>query len=612
MSTKNCRKGKEFAFKQTLEIASRFLKGLDSPYSLHLETLLSKGAYREFYDACKGFTPHTHAELYDDFRSFFTDYSASSVLSKYGNLPGVSEDKAAVAIQKFVDSETRCRETNRRFSSLSIGSSHPLWAWQILKAARKNIESCLGEFSWDSAVLRMDFGPGASVGLPRRRSHRLYKFGHLRPTTTGECAVLASHLFEWLPQWRIASDTSDMVRPTMEIVAGSSITTVPKNAETDRVIAIEPLLNMFCQKGIGGVIRSSLRRVGINLNDQTRNQELAKAGSTDGSLATIDLSAASDSIASSLVEMLLPERWVTAMKICRSPVCVLPDGTVHRLEKFSSMGNGYTFELESLIFWAIAKACCAHLGIGVTSVSVYGDDIIVPVEAVELLIDALSYVGFKTNVSKSFWSGSFRESCGKHFWRGCDVTPMYVKDDVHTVEELLWAANATKRLSYRLHGIGYGCDSRLFDTWSYIVSKLPPSVAKLSIPEGFGDGALVRDLDEARPTRHRFMDAWKVRLLTRLYHTVRPGGQPALMLSLFTRERRKPRAAHYLDRLPYHTLSGGGKALYGRIQLGRVLKEHGVKRKDAPEGVQTGSFRVAIVKSYVSQWDGLGPWSSWF
>lgn len=142
---------------------------------------------------------------------------------------------------------------------------------------------------------------------------------------------------------------------------GNKVTTVPKNSKTDRVIAIEPLMNMYVQKGIGGAIRHSLRSVGINLNDQTSNQRLAREGSLQGKLATVDLSSASDSVSLLLVEELLPPDWVAAIKLCRSPCGVLPDGSVINYQKVSSMGNGFTFELESLIFWAACSSVCQYL-----------------------------------------------------------------------------------------------------------------------------------------------------------------------------------------------------------------------------------------------------------
>jgi hypothetical protein len=62
-----------------------------------------------------------------------------------------------------------------------------------------------------------------------------------------------------------------------------------------------------------------------------------------------------------------------------------------------------------------------------SSVSVYGDDMIAPVDAFETIVDLLESLGFKVNLSKTFSKGKFRESCGIDAWDGVNVTPSYVK-----------------------------------------------------------------------------------------------------------------------------------------------------------------------------------------
>jgi hypothetical protein len=86
------------------------------------------------------------------------------------------------------------------------------------------------------------------------------------------------------------------------------------------------------------------------------------------------------------------------------------------------MGNGATFSLETLIFASILDACCGH-----ARYSVYGDDLIVPRDNVARVIMALKYVGFIVNTDKSYTDGPFRESCGKDYYRGTDITPFYLR-----------------------------------------------------------------------------------------------------------------------------------------------------------------------------------------
>lgn len=239
-----------------------------------------------------------------------------------------------------------------------------------------------------------------------------------------------------------------------DLVRGNRFTTVPKDGKTDRGIAIEPLGNLFCQLGWGRILKQRLSRVGLHTkhfggyfqleedtparryNDgQAIHRELARVGSRDDSWATIDLSDASDTVSLELVRWLLPPDWFRVLSACRSPA-TLADGKWIRLEKFSSMGNGFTFELETLVFCALS---CAVAGLkpGVDCF-VYGDDIIVPKRSAADVLAILSLSGFIPNEDKSHISGRFRESCGGDYFDGVDVRPVFIKklelDVIETME----------------------------------------------------------------------------------------------------------------------------------------------------------------------------------
>jgi hypothetical protein len=169
---------------------------------------------------------------------------------------------------------------------------------------------------------------------------------------------------------------------------------------------------------------------------------LARLGSLNGSLATLDLSSASDSISYELVSLLMPPCWFTILDEVRSPIVDI-DGEEHKCEMFSSMGNGFTFELESLLFYALAKAT-AYFTRTRGKISVYGDDIIVPVQMAEHLTQVLDYFGFSLNPEKSFWSGPFRESCGGHYHLGEDITPFFIRKPIKTLVDLIHLLNAVR------------------------------------------------------------------------------------------------------------------------------------------------------------------------
>lgn len=557
------------------------LQGLDTDLALSCLGDLLNGRYREYLGRT------VDASQYDDWRAFYRDYISVNLLSKFPNFD-LDIDREKVALDKFLLSEQSCKDANLRLASLYRGGipfSSPLVP--VFHSARLKIERLLGDFSWDEAEQGFGFGPGACIGLGHRNGDSWYKFGVKTPSTTRANAALAECALKRSPTWlRYVSDNfGKEASDCLKIVEGNRITTVPKSAKTNRVIAIEPQMNMFIQKGIGSVIRRRLKRVKVNLDSQEHNQLLAKAGSQDGSLATIDLASASDSISLALVELLLPEDWVTAIKLCRSPVGTLPDGTLLRYQKVSSMGNGYTFELQSLIFWALSTSVMSYLKDLDRRFAIYGDDIIVPTGCVDVLIGVLEYAGFKTNVEKSFWSGPFRESCGKHYFSGHDVTPFYIREGVDSNERLLWLANSIKRLAHRLSGYGYGCESDLQASYNEVVALLPRPLRKPTIPFNFGDGALAGDLDEVCPRRHRYFDAYIVRTLSRRYSSFRGCDEPMLLKSLQALEK-KP-----------------GSFLALPLLLG-PFGEPGVDLCKIP----LQRYKLAFVKGLASQWEGLGPW----
>lgn len=189
-------------------------------------------------------------------------------------------------------------------------------------------------------------------------------------------------------------------------VEGSRFSTVPKNNEKDRPINIEPLANVLLQRMVGNGIRASLKKhVNVDLESL---QDTHRVRIADLTVATIDLSNASDSVSISLCEFLLPPRILSAIKSCRSDMVLGLDGSYHLTKKVSSMGNGFTFELMTVILTALGKVFDENA-------SVYGDDIIIRRDAAPSLIDCLVEVGFEVNKDKSFIKGPFRESCGANW-----------------------------------------------------------------------------------------------------------------------------------------------------------------------------------------------------
>jgi hypothetical protein len=436
-----------------------------------------------------------------------------------------SPEKEAKTWERFHGAELSCHTANQRIAKWSLNHHPKFWG---MVAAR--IRDALGRFDWDECSKFFAFGPGATTRLPRASSYAAYKYSGIPESTSGN-ARLASVAIAMVPLWKqsvsllMRESSDDPVR----VVDGNRVIAVPKNYKTDRTIAKEPCMNIYVQKGIGRVIRHRLKRLGVDLDDQTRNQRAAREGSEREVLATIDLSMASDTLPRELVHWLLPPEWVWALEQARSPVGVLPSGQKIHYQKFSSMGNGYTFELESLVFWAIVQECILPFNINETdsSVCVYGDDLVVPSAHYGTICERLLEAGFTPNPDKSFASGPYRESCGKHYYLGSDVTPFYVRKPVESLDRLFLVHNNVYRW-----GVRTGTDV------SAVLNKLrelaPASWREPRLPDGYGDGAFIGSVDEIQMDSHPHgWEFWQVKALSRMAEELAdnlPDGQ--LLVSL--------------------------------------------------------------------------------
>lgn len=443
------------------EVFFALCKGIDTPVSL--------GAWLRYR--------YSHTELasmdirprdYDSTAAFKADYAACSLLSKYKGLrTGI--DLEGVALQKFKQSEVACKETNERFRRLETVKNSRLHGY--LHSAQRKISKLLGPFSLFAVSESYGWGPGATLEISRRRAFVDSKVCELPITVSRSARSLLRNTIEQDLHWSATILRTYPEGPyclldnVFELREESRVETVPKNAKTHRIIAVEPRGNGFLQKGFGGYIRDRLRTVGVNLDDQTRNQELARQAGKMG-LATLDLRAASDTISKEVIYSLLPYDWAASLDAVRTRRSLLPSGEVVVLEKFSSMGNGFTFELESMIFWALVQSVIDehHRG-GV--VAVYGDDLIFPSDCSTEVCMTLQFCGFTVNDEKSFFDGRFYESCGKHYFDEQEVTPAYQKEELDELTQFIRFGNRLIRLAQRLGSSGF-LDSRVEASWRCI------------------------------------------------------------------------------------------------------------------------------------------------
>jgi hypothetical protein len=436
---------------------------------------LDTGAYSSLLQWADSYGGALHATAYET-------YKASQLVALIKKYPFPAQELALQARQlakdKFLAAEKRCRRYNLKFHRLNMGR------WSREESSLQRMASYIRYVLGDQPDLQRiysecDFGPGASIGVHGQLTNIARKF----LSDSWSCTPSASHyarsalagdplVWEMMAsrsRERPSSfDNEDRLEPIpprerfsngnqfcwdiekfnieffdkVRFVQHNKIVFVPKTALVDRTIAVEPLMNGYVQKGVDVYMRRCLKRVGLDLSDQRRNRDLAKLGSKPGQddpFVTIDLSSASDSITTEVVRRLLPPDWFDLLNSLRSKEYEL-DGVKAPYEKFVSMGNGFCFPLETLLFASVCQLYALP-----DDFVVYGDDIIVRQSCAEAVLHMLRYIGFRHNTNKTFLSGPFRESCGADWFEGLDVRPLALDYELDSLESIIKFHNLSLR-----------------------------------------------------------------------------------------------------------------------------------------------------------------------
>jgi hypothetical protein len=305
------------------------------------------------------------------------------------------------------------------------------------------------------------------------------------------------HRIYLFPNWGLSRQLpeSDIREPGNERPV--RVITVPKTQKTPRIIAIEPTCMQYMQQAVleviyDGVDEDFVLSSLIGFLDQTPNQELARKGSIDGKLATLDLKEASDRVSNQLVLNMLSSypHLNDAVQATRSRKADVPGHGVKRLAKFASMGSALCFPFEAMTFLTLIflgierelsrpltkKDVRSFLG----KVRVFGDDIIVPKEYTRSVVRELEAFGFLVNSSKSFWNGLFRESCGKEYYAGQDVSITRVRTGLPTQRKDAREVLATSSLRNQLYRAGLWRTVAFLDEW--LGTKIPYPVVEETSP----------------------------------------------------------------------------------------------------------------------------------
>lgn len=487
-------------------VALRILKALDIDEARLIADHIVNNRWDELVNTKFDPLHHQHKSV-DLFRRVCL---AQEFLRKADFLP-TTIDRAQVARDGFLSNERQCFNANRHLEKFR--DCPALWAkvdvafYEILLRARAWMKKTLGPVP---TSLNGRFGPGAvfeSAAWSHRETMTSYDKLRNKPCQSQNVTPqLVDHLVwetAFAEAWAAACPTR--LFPTTR---GNRFTTVPKDATKDRGIAIEPGINVLGQLAVGDALKLRLLRRGIDLRGvsdryhpvlnrlgiqygrpwkgQSLHREMARTSSLSGSHATIDLSNASDTICRVLVELLLPDDWYSLLSELRSPFTRFSptgrkrDERWYSLEKFSSMGNGYTFELETLVFCSLAHAIGAKIGV---DTFVYGDDIIVPESLTADLLAVLQYVGMTPNKKKTFTGAEtyFRESCGGDYFLGHDVRPFYIKEQPH--DPATWISLANNLWCWSLKW----SMPELMAVRASVLDLIPADIRRCRGPEELGD-----------------------------------------------------------------------------------------------------------------------------
>jgi hypothetical protein len=506
------------------------------------------------------------------------------------------------AYDKFIAVNNRCSEW-----SLNLQFS---WEEELVGLLKKELDDFFHpggdhlDLSPEAIFDRGRCGPGASLGANGVDFYTKLFSSHLTATSLEVYYQYA----RWCavdPKWRDAEFQRLTSFGLPSITHESQFTFVPKNRDTLRTICTEPNLNMFAQLGIGAILEDRLRtRFGIDFGNQpSRNAELARLGSIGGAIDTIDLESASDSIGLKMLEEVLPDWVFETLLWYRCPLTRVRGKQV-KLNMISTMGNGYTFPLQTIIFSCAVQAVlkqfdapCRRADLSWSPWGVFGDDIACPSFMTARLVRLLSLLGFQVNREKSYTEKymTFRESCGSDYFLGHNVRGVYIKT-LKTPQSRFVAINLLNEWSAR-----WGIPLRRS------VGYLRDSVRVLAIPPWVGLDAGIRVPLEALYSGHIMVyrsKRWKYSYLFRCYEAVVPS------LRVLDDVVAIPRNLNHVPRRAYNPHGLLVAAIGGYLKGGRIPLA--LKQGESPcYRMRTGvtPFWAPTVEQIRSQ--GSGFWECW-
>ena len=322
--------------------------------------------------------------------------------------------------------------TNAKFLKLQETLAANYWrprsfrCHQVIRRARQIVRRVLDGFDPQGDIQRGRFGTKATVECPATHAYIDEKLLH-RPLTGSR-----GHI-QWLnnailPNDQLLCSILKDNRHGYSEVWDLAQVNVPKKFNIDRGINPNTLFGSLYSDIIGRNIEAALRKEGLDIKKlQHKHGVYAEQASTHGRWATADMSDASHGFLSNLLNALLPRKWYRAVMfgVIRS---VEVDGRVSRLESIMTMGIGFTFPMQTLLFYCLLLAI-RDLSQCMGKISVYGDDLVYPTKMHKYVVGIFKDLGFKLNLDKTFVHSHFRESCGSDYFKGEMVRPFAPEEE---------------------------------------------------------------------------------------------------------------------------------------------------------------------------------------
>lgn len=446
----------------------------DSGFCSNLQTSIVNGEIPRIRELLP--TP----DFNSDVSQFKATYQIESVVKRFRFQKDTYSD--ADLIKKSIDSFI---DTQHRVAAVSLDDVSA-FSHTVLDLAAAYIRKVLGLYSDEEHRTLCRFGRRASVGIPAREACEGSRWELPISGSSEQISWFDSEMsqIDSVQEYWIRQLDSDPSRSVYRETSSLKLTLVPKTFKSLRSIMPNTTIGSYMSFGLGEMIRRRLKRAGYDISTlQQRHKYLAREASVHGQHVTLDLSAASDSISVALVQRLFPKDWFDILTRSRIGVVELPDKRRIESQTFCTMGIGYTFPLQTLVFLSLLFAVQATMydRLDRRTISVYGDDMIYAVRMHSQVLSVFEEVGFIVNIDKSFHEGHFRESCGGDYFRGVDVRPFQPRNGATHVSKLAYEAILYKYINGLLMRWS---EYEVVETLSYLLSEVVRVAGKAKVVPG--------------------------------------------------------------------------------------------------------------------------------